>query len=183
MVALVPPDPPLATSRVKLRLFRLDDAVAVAAACRDPSIPAFTMMAADLTEQDARQWIAGGLEWWPLGIARFAITLPPDDVCVGQMGVHFDAPLRRAEAFYWLAPQARGRGIATEALELVVAWAFQTNEVVRLQLVTHVGNVASQRVAERCGFQREGILRAWQPVKTTQPDVVMWSRLATDRSS
>ena len=180
MVALSPPDPPLATPRVILRPFRLDDAAAVAEACTDPSIPEFTMMAADLSEDDARRWIADGLEWWPRGIARFAVTLPPDDDCVGQMGIQFDAPLRRAEVFYWLAPQARGRGIATEALELVIAWAFRRNGVVRVQLVTHLDNAASHRVAERCGFQREGILRAWEPVKDTQPDVIMWSRLATD---
>jgi ribosomal-protein-alanine N-acetyltransferase len=165
-----------------LRPFRLDDAVAVAEACKDPSIPEFTMMAEDLSEEDARRWIANGLEWWPRGVARFAVTLPPDDGCVGQVGIQFDAQLRRAEAFYWLAPQVRGRGIATEALELVTAWAFQSNGVVRVQLVTHLNNAASQRVAVRCGFHREGILRAWEPVKATQPDVIMWSRLATDGS-
>jgi len=165
-----------------LRPFRLDDAAAVADACKDPSIPRFTMMAEDLSEEGARRWIANGLEWWPRGVARFAVTRPPDDVCVGQMGIQFDLPLRRAEAFYWLAPQVRGRGIATEALELVTAWAFQRNDVVRVQLVTHVDNTASQRVAERCGFLREGILRAWVPQKTAQPDVIMWSRLPTDGS-
>ena len=165
-----------------LRPFRLDDAAAVAEACQDPSIPEFTMMADDLSEEDARRWIANGLEWWPRGIARFAVTLPPDDVRVGQMGIQFDTQLRRAEAFYWLAPQVRGRGTATEALELVTAWAFQSNGVVRVQLVTHLNNAASQRVAVRCGFHREGILRAWEPVKAAQPDVIMWSRLATDGS-
>jgi ribosomal-protein-alanine N-acetyltransferase len=163
-----------------LRPFRLDDAAAVAEACKDRSIPEFTMMADDLSEEDARRWIASGLEWWPRGVARFAVTLPPDDVCVGQVGVQFDAQFGRAEAFYWLAPQVRGRGIATEALELVAMWALQCDGVVRVQLVTHLNNAASQRVAVRCGFHREGILRAWEPVKATQPDVIMWSRLATD---
>jgi RimJ/RimL family protein N-acetyltransferase len=165
-----------------LRPFRLDDATTVAEACKDPSIREFTMMADDLNEADARRWITNGLEWWPRGIARFAVTLPPDDLCVGQMGMQFDLPLRRAEAFYWLAPEVRGRGVATEALELVTVWAFRRNDVVRVQLVTHLDNTASHRVAERCGFRREGILRAWEPVKSSQPDVIMWSRLATDGS-
>jgi len=76
----------------------------------------------------------------------------------------------------------RGRGIVTEALNLVVEWAFRDHDVVRIQLVTHLDNQRSQRVAARCGFQREGILRAWEPVKDNQPDVVMWSRLITDPS-
>jgi RimJ/RimL family protein N-acetyltransferase len=52
--------------------------------------------------------------------------------------------------------------------------------MVRVQLVTHLDNERSQRVAERRGFSREGVLRAWEPVKDEQPDVVMWSRLASD---
>ena len=52
--------------------------------------------------------------------------------------------------------------------------------MVRVQVVTHLDNARSQKVAERCGFSREGVLRAWEPVKDEQPDVVMWSRLVTD---
>jgi RimJ/RimL family protein N-acetyltransferase len=181
MADLIPPDPPLRGARVRLRPFRLDDAAAVARACGDPDIPAFTMMAEDLTVEDARHWIARGLEGWPKGIARFAITVPPEDRCIGQIGVQFDFAMRRAEAFYWVAPEARRRGVASEALTLVTRWAFTDHQVVRTQLVTHLANLASQRVAERCGFRREGVLRAWEPVKGAQPDVVMWSRLPTDR--
>jgi RimJ/RimL family protein N-acetyltransferase len=53
--------------------------------------------------------------------------------------------------------------------------------VVRVQLVTHLDNVASQKVAERAGFTREGVLRAWEPVEDAQPGAVMWSRVATDQ--
>lgn len=40
--------------------------------------------------------------------------------------------------------------------------------------------ISTTRVAERCGFSREGVLRAWEPVKDEQPDVVMWSRSVND---
>ena len=179
---LVPPDPPLAGSRVALRPFRVSDAAAIAAACQDPDIARFTMMPEAMTEAVARKLFEHGLAGWPHGLARFAMTLPPADVCVGQMGMQFDLGARRAEAFYWLDRRVRGRGIVTEALNLVVEWAFRDHEVVRVQLVTHLDNQRSQRVAARCGFQREGILRAWEPVKDDQPDVVMWSRLITDLS-
>jgi RimJ/RimL family protein N-acetyltransferase len=66
-----------------------------------------------------------------------------------------------------------------EALSLVTEWAFRGYGIVRVQLVTHLDNERSQRVAERCGF-REGVLRAWEPVKDEQADVVMWSRLVND---
>lgn len=88
--------------------------------------------------------------------------------------------MRRAEGFYWLDRAVRGRGIAAEALNLVTEWALREFDIVGVQLATHLDNERSQRVAERCGFSREGVLRGWEPVKTEQPDVVMWSRLAND---
>jgi RimJ/RimL family protein N-acetyltransferase len=180
MADLDPPDPPLARDGIVLRPFRISDALAIAESCQDPDLARFTMMPDDLTEEQARQWIEQGLQWWPKGVARFAVTHQPDDRCVGQIGIQFDFPARRAEAFYWLDPRARGHGLATGALTLVTDWAFRDHDIVRVQLVTHPDNDASQRVAQRGGFTREGILRAWQPVKHAQPDVVMWSRLATD---
>ena len=177
---LEPPDPPLAGPRIALRPFRVGDAAAIAESCRDPAIPRFTMMPEAMTEDQARTWVERGLEWWPRGLARFAVTVPPSDDCVGQMGVQFDFRSRRAEAFYWLDRRVRGRGLAVEALDLVTEWALRDHRIVRVQLVTHPDNERSQRVAERCGFHREGVLRAWEPVKDQQPDLVMWSRLADD---
>src|SRR6476660_8169722 len=140
---LAAPDPPLAGPRVVLRPFRVGDAAAIAESCRDPDIPRFTMMPEGLTEEGAREWIERGLEWWPRGLARFAVTLPPSAECVGQIGIQYDIRARRAEAFYWLDSQARGRGIASEALNLVIEWAFRNHDVARLQLVTHLENESS----------------------------------------
>ena len=160
-----------------LRPFRVDDAAAIAESCKDPDIPRFTMMPEDLTEATARDWVEQRLEWWTLGLYAFAITLPPSDRCVGQVGLQLEAEFRRAVTFYWLDRRVRGRGIATESLNLVTDWGFAEHDLARVHLVTHLDNPGSERVAQRCGYQREGILRAWEPVKNEQPDVVMWSRL------
>lgn len=180
LIEVVPPDPPLVGERIALRPFQVSDAGAIAQSCQDPDIPRFTMMPDAMTEEQAKQWIERGLEWWPKGVARFAITIPPAVDCVGQIGAQLDLPMRRAEAFYWLDRAVRGAGLAAEALELVTRWALRDFDIVRVQLVTHLDNVSSQRVAECCGFSREGVLRAWEPVKDTQPDVVMYSRLVSD---
>ncbi len=58
-------------------------------------------------------------------------------------------------------------------------WAF-ANELERLYLLIHPENVASHRVAARCGFTREGTLRSFQRFKGTRPDMVSWSLLAAD---
>jgi hypothetical protein len=87
---LVPPDPPLAGLQAALRPFRVGDAAAIAESCRDPDIPRFTMMPEAMTEDQARRWVERGLEWWPRGLARFAVTVPPSDQCAGQIGIQFD---------------------------------------------------------------------------------------------
>ena len=61
---------------------------------------------------------------------------------------------------YWVAAHARGRGTCTRALRLLSRFALDELELQRLDLVTDPDNVASQRVAEKVGFQREGVLRA-----------------------
>ena len=66
----------------------------------------------------------------------------------------------RVEFGYWLAPEARGRGIATRALRLIAGWSL-AGGYIRLELFTHPDNIPSGRVAERAGFTREGLRRAW----------------------
>jgi RimJ/RimL family protein N-acetyltransferase len=62
---------------------------------------------------------------------------------------------------YWLGPGARGRGLATSAVRLLASWAFDELDLARLALLAEPDNVASQRVAERCGFVREARLRSY----------------------
>ena len=80
------------------------------------------------------------------------------------------------------APAARGRGVITRALGLVARWAFDDLGIERLQLTTHVDNPASQRVAEKCGFQREGLLRKYGLQRGERVDLVMFARLPGDRA-
>jgi RimJ/RimL family protein N-acetyltransferase len=70
--------------------------------------------------------------------------------------------------------------VATAALRLVAGWAFQELGVERLQLTTHPDNAASQRVAAKAGFSREGTLRAWLVTRDGRRDAVMFSLLPGD---
>jgi RimJ/RimL family protein N-acetyltransferase len=85
-----------------------------------------------------------------------------------------------ASVSYWLRAEARGRGAATLAVQLVARWAFDDLGIQRLQLTTAPGNAASQRVAERAGFIREGLLRRWMPTSNGRRDRVMFSLLPAD---
>ena len=66
----------------------------------------------------------------------------------------------RARLGYWVAADSRGQGICTRALRLLSRYALDELRMQRVELITDPDNVASQRVAEKVGFQREGVLRA-----------------------
>ena len=61
---------------------------------------------------------------------------------------------------YWVARGARGGGICTRAVRLLARYGLDELELQRIDLITDPDNVASQRVAEKVGFQREGVMRA-----------------------
>jgi RimJ/RimL family protein N-acetyltransferase len=178
-VEWTPPEPPLRSDEIVLRLFRPDDASAVVEACRDPAIGRFTFMREGLTLDDARRWIDDATERWRGGVPRFAIADATTGRFVGQVGMSVYEPHQSAEVFYWVAASERRRGVASTALSLVCDWAF-ANGLERLYLLVHPENEASHRVAARCGFIREGTLRGYERFKGGRPDLVSWSLLSTD---
>ena len=175
----VSPDPPLQTPDLGLRAFRVEDAPSIVAACNDPDIPRFTFMKDGLTQDEATEWIERGNDSWSAGHLRFAIVDRVDDRLLGQIGAAVNEQHRSAEAFYWVALGARQRGVASSALALIADWVF-ANGVERLWLLVHPENDASSSVAKRCGFAREGVLRAFEPFKGGRPDLVSWSLLPGD---
>jgi RimJ/RimL family protein N-acetyltransferase len=68
--------------------------------------------------------------------------------------------MRTGHIGYWVVADARGRGICTAALRTLSRWAIEDLALGRLELVTDPANVGSQRVAEKAGFRREGVLRS-----------------------
>jgi RimJ/RimL family protein N-acetyltransferase len=66
----------------------------------------------------------------------------------------------RGRIGYWIAAPARGHGVCTRALRVLSRWALDELGLRRLDLITDPDNVASQRVAEKVGFQREGVMRS-----------------------
>lgn len=70
-----------------------------------------------------------------------------------------DVHSKQAELGYWLNPAFWGNGIMTEAVRRICAEAFEKLPVNRIQAQVFGENIASFRVLEKCGFQREGVLR------------------------
>jgi RimJ/RimL family protein N-acetyltransferase len=81
---------------------------------------------------------------------------------------------------YWVKKEARGRGVATSALRLLARWAIEELGAERVQLLAEPENVASQRVAEKAGFRREGLLRSYFLLKGRRRDAIMFGLLPGD---
>jgi RimJ/RimL family protein N-acetyltransferase len=142
---------------VELRAWTLDDVPAIVKACNDAEIQRWIhVMPRPYTEADARAFVRG--EVAGIGEQQFAIT--DSGQVVGSIGLGVDQHLNSGTIGYWCAAEARGRGVTTRALRLVSRYALEELQLRRLQLMTDPDNVASQRVAEKVGFQREGVLRA-----------------------
>jgi RimJ/RimL family protein N-acetyltransferase len=84
------------------------------------------------------------------------------------------------ELGYIVPRDARGRGVATEMLRQLTRWAFDEAGALRIVLVIDVENPASERVAERCGYVREGVMRSIHLKQGMRVDSAIWSRLPSD---
>ncbi len=85
-----------------------------------------------------------------------------------------------SEVGYWVAPWARGRGIASEATRAVAEWLLSSRGFERLELRAATGNVASQRAAVNAGFTREGVLRNAGFTHSARVDLVVFSLIPAD---
>ena len=84
------------------------------------------------------------------------------------------------EIGYWSAPWARGRGFMTTATRCLAEWALREEGLERVVLMAATGNVASQRVAEKAGFRREGVARSACVTHDGRVDVVVYSLIRAD---
>ena len=91
--------------------------------------------------------------------AKTFIIQKKDGTRIGEIHHYLDITHNWMELGYWLMPSERKKGYATEAVQLIVDYLFLSKELVRVQAITDVRNFASQRVLEKAGFTREGIIR------------------------
>lgn len=182
MIDLTFPEPPLSDGVVALRPWTQADLEFVVDACQDPAVSRYSpAIPFPYAEADAISWFVSQEPARRAGQSiDFAIAAAASGAPLGAIGLHNFSPLLvSAETGYWLARSARGQGLASRALVLVARWAFAQLGLARLSLTTDPENVASQRVAERCGFQREGYLRSHMLVlhNGERRDSLVWGLL------
>ncbi|MER6511905.1 GNAT family N-acetyltransferase [Nonomuraea sp. NPDC001636] len=172
------PKTELRTPRLLLRQPVPADVPGLAATGADPLTQARTGVPRDYSEEHARAFvdICERMRMRGAGIAftveEFTTTRFVANVDLRDL----DWRNRTAEVGYMTAPWARGRGYAGEAVAAIARWLFERHGFRRLQLRAAASNPASQRVAEKAGFTREGVARA----ALDGEDLVVYSLVPSD---
>lgn len=150
----------LTDSTIVLRAPENGDAEAIRIACQDPEIPRWIpMIPQPYTEESAKEFVAWSSERWEAGDYSFVIVDAVTAELLGAIGMGIQQRMKIGHIGYWVAAPARRRGIASSALRLLAGWALE-QDFGRVELITDPDNVASQRVAEKVGFRREGVMRS-----------------------
>jgi ribosomal-protein-serine acetyltransferase len=125
---------------------------------------------------EARQWVVDQEKLAKQGMAYEFAILGEGGRFLGGCGIN---QINRADRFanlgYWVRTSAMGRGVAPTAARLVAEFAFQETDLIRLEIVCAAANTRSQRVAEKLGAVREGVLRSRLLLPTGPSDAVMYS--------
>ena len=131
--------------------------------------------------EDSREFIGSrdlasqGDEWHSFGIFEKHGAL------LGGVGINFINRVHQlANLGYWVRTSATGRGIATTATRLAARFGFEELGLHRIEIVAAVGNVPSQRVAEKAGAKREGVLRKRLLIRGESLDAVLFSLVPED---
>jgi RimJ/RimL family protein N-acetyltransferase len=152
----------IAHEPLRIRPLANTDIEAVYLACQDPEVLQWTVAVPVPYARSDAEWFVkkhGPAAWDEDREYTWAIAQPGDDALLGVISLrNLGAGL--GDVGYWLAPGARGRGVATRALASVCRFGFEQVGHRAIRWMAIVGNEASRRVAERVGFQTSTPVRA-----------------------
>ncbi|GJM96889.1 hypothetical protein PR202_ga13763 [Eleusine coracana subsp. coracana] len=168
-------------AEVTLRRFELSDVDAMMAWASDPQVAAFCRWDPYESTEPLLAFIRDAVLPHPWFRAICLAGDGEDGRPVGAISVTPTGDPCRAELGYVLARAHWGKGVATDAVKRTVATVFgEVQGLERVEALVDVDNPASQRVAEKAGFRREGVLRRHYWHKGRARDMVMYSFISSD---
>ena len=170
---------------ITLRPYRDEDTDLLYEAARE-SIPEMTRWMPwchpDYSVKDSRDWVSSCFEKWDQGSAYdFAITDTSTGRYLGGCGLSdFHQDHNIANLGYWVRTSETKKGVATSTTVLLADFGINELKLQRIEILVDVDNKASQRVAEKSGATREGILRNRLAQHGKPTDAVMFSLIPQD---
>ena len=152
--------PVLETKRLLLRAFALKDFEAYAAYRSDESVMRWTGGGKPLAREEAwLKFLQHPGHWAMMGYGFWAVEEKATGTMIGEVGFcdlkrDYDPKVNDVPEIGWvLAPAAQGKGYATEAAQECLRWGRRHFGPIRIIAAVNVENLASIRVAEKCGFK------------------------------
>jgi len=147
----------------------------------DPDVLHYTRIPEPTPDDFAESWIAAYESARKDGTREGFAAITGDGEFIGiGLAPTIERTDQEIELGYIVPAWARGRGVASEILRSLTVWAFGDVGAMRAYLIIDVENRASERVAERCGYVREGVMRSIHLKQGRRVDAGLWSRLPSD---
>ena len=175
----------LTDGKVLLRFCRMEDAQEHCDAIHESidELMEWTAWAnTNYSVDDSRTWLKACATAWDKGQEyNFTIVNPATQKLMGWCGLNkIDNQNMVANLGYWVRKKYCNNGVASAASILLARFGFERLHFNRIEIVTATGNLASQRVAEKIGAVREGILRNLIYQRGKVLDGVMFSLIPDD---
>jgi RimJ/RimL family protein N-acetyltransferase len=175
------PRPHLAAPDLRFEPFAERWLDAVAELVKDPEVLRFTRVPEPVPPDFARTWLGMYDRGREDGTREAFAAVGAGETFLGlALAPTIDRVGGEIELGYVVAPDARGHGVATTILSRLTRWAFQELRAERIYLIIDVENPPSARVASRCGYRLEGVMRQIHLKAGRRVDAGLWSRLPAD---
>ena len=170
---------------ISIRPYRVTDVILVYEGVRESISeisPWLPWCHPDYSMEDSAAWVLSRDEAWANAVEHsFVITHSQTGAFLGTVGLnYFNRDHQFANLGYWVRSSRTGRGVATTATLLAARFGLQVLGLHRIEILAAVGNRASQRVAEKAGAKKEGLLRNRLSIRGLPHDAVMYSLIASD---
>jgi ribosomal-protein-alanine N-acetyltransferase len=176
---LVLPSTDPSFGEVRLRAFAERDVDMLRDLATDPYVPTIGSLPSHAGRADALSYMERQAARLGTGAGySWCVAHRETDEALGTAGLHL-SPIAagRATAGYAVAPRSRARAVASQALTALTRFAWSLPELHRIELYIEPWNVASQRTAERAGYEREGLLRSHQEINGERVDMLLWAAI------
>ncbi|HSE63280.1 MAG TPA: GNAT family protein [Thermoanaerobaculia bacterium] len=167
------------TEEVRLRRYAAADARSVHEAARESTAEIFPWMQwchPDFSLADAEAWVNQRESLFREGREYSFAIIGTDDRYLGTCDINqINDAARFGNVGYWIRTSASGRGVVPRAIRQLARFAFESTDLIRLEIVCAAGNVRSQRAAEKAGAAREGVLKDRLFLHGRPHDAVMYA--------